>query len=782
MIRPPGLVAATLLLCGLPSSAAAAAEPGPTEPPPPASHANRLAKESSPYLLLHAGNPVDWYPWGEEALARARQEEKPIFLSVGYSTCYWCHVMEREVFSEPAIAELMNRWFVNIKVDREERPDLDDIYMTATQLLTRGGGWPNSVFLTPNLEPFYAGTYFPPEDAHGRPGFATVLRATHDAWMNQRPAVEAQAGQLATAMRQILAARAAPAATVPDAGAARAAVSQLTAAYDPAWGGFGPAPKFPGPGRLFLLWEAGERGSDEHNMVLETLRRMGRGGIYDQVAGGFHRYSTDERWLVPHFEKMLYDNAHLAELLAVAWREARDPELERLARRTLDFVLREMTLPEGAFKSAIDAQTDSDEGAYYVWAKEELRSVLGEQGFALLAPIYGFAGAANFEGQRYVLHLTAPLAEHAQRLGVSPDGLARQVEPYLDRLRQARERRQRPLVDDKVLTDWNGMMIAALARAGQILPEPRYVEAARRAAAFLLRHLDPEAGPLLHAWRGGQAKLPAFLDDYAFFIRGLLALDQATGEKRWLAEAVRLADELHERLAAPAGGYYLTAPLPGLLFQPLSVAGGAIPSGNSVAVHDLLTLAQRTGEPRFRERAERSLKAFGRELEEHPIAAPMLAAAVLRFRAANESAQPGRAAPNGVATATMATEDLRDLSREVVEARAVVSGAGSWRPLAVRLRLKPGWHINANPASEDFLIPTEVKGAVRSVAYPPGEASRFAFSPTPLAVYAGAVVLRGEVAANARSVLLTYQACDERRCLPPVTKTLELEKEGKPSG
>ncbi|HSL81465.1 MAG TPA: thioredoxin domain-containing protein, partial [Thermoanaerobaculia bacterium] len=606
-------------------------------PAPPST--NRLAGESSPYLLLHADNPVDWYPWGEEALARARAEEKPIFLSVGYSSCYWCHVMEREAFSDPEIAELMNRWFVNVKVDREERPDLDEVYMMATQLLTRRGGWPNSVFLTPDLEPFYAGTYFPPEERRGLPGFPSVLRSVHDAWTNRRPEAEATARRLAEAMERVLAARREPAAAVPPPSLAEASVAAVVASYDPDHGGFGRAPKFPSPGKLLLLWQAGEPGGDEHRMVAETLRKMGRGGLYDHVGGGFHRHSIDARWLVPHFEKMLYDNAFLAELLALAWKETGDPELARLARGTLDFLLREMAVPGGGFASAIDAQTDGEEGAYYVWTGDELREVLGEEGWKLLAPVYGFAGEPTFEGGRHVLHLTAPLADHARRLEVSRDDLLERLGPYLARLLEARGERERPLLDDKVLADWNGLAIAALARAGALLEEPRYVEAAERAASFVLAELGPgpdaeaasEGAFLRHAWRGGEARIDAFLDDYAFLVRGLLALHEATGEARWLSEAVRLADELHARLAAPSGGYYLAAPRSGLLFQPLTVLGGALPSGNAVAVHDLLTLAEVTGEPRFLERAERSLRAFAADLERHPEATPMLAAAVLRF-------------------------------------------------------------------------------------------------------------------------------------------------------
>jgi hypothetical protein len=748
-------------------------------------HTNRLAEESSPYLLLHAHNPVDWYPWGEEALEKAREEGKPIFLSVGYSTCYWCHVMEREVFSNPAIAELMNRWFVSIKVDREERPDLDEIYMTATQLLTQGGGWPNSVFLTPALEPFYAGTYFPPEDRYGRPGFPKVLQGIHQAWTERRSEVEASAERLAEAMGQVLAARAEPASAVPSSKLAEEAVRRVRQSYDPTWGGFGRAPKFPTPGKLLLLWEAGEPGGEavslERGMVLDTLRKMGRGGIYDQVGGGFHRYSTDERWLVPHFEKMLYDNAHLAEILAFGWRESRDPELARLTRGTLDFVLREMTLPEGGFKSAIDAETDGEEGAYYVWTEAELRSVLGEEGFRLLAPLYGFSGEPNFEDDHYVLHLAVPLEEHAERLGLSRQGLADRLEPYLRLLLEARSRRERPLVDDKVLTDWNGMMIAGFARAGSILEEPRYVETAKRAAAFVLAELDPADGTLLHAWRNGEARIDAFLDDYAYFLRGLLALHEVSGEERWLKEAIRLADELDARLAAPGGGYYLAAPRPGLLFQPISVTGGAIPAGNAVAIHDLLTLAEKTGEPRFLERAERALRGFSTQLERFPEAVPMLAAAVVRYpRVAQRAGSGDRPAQVAATTAgpepegASPPEALDALARRVVEARASASGTGAWRPLEVHLSLADGWHVNANPASEEFLIPTEVAGEVRAVRYPAGESFHFPFAETPLRVYQGEVTIRGEAAAGAEEVRLTYQACDDRRCLPPVTESLPL--------
>jgi len=601
------LGAVAILSCG--------AHTKPAEP-----RANRLIHESSPYLLLHAHNPVDWYPWGEEAFAKARKEKKPIFLSIGYSTCYWCHVMEREVFSNPAIADLMNRWFVSIKVDREERPEIDEIYMTATQLLRDGdGGWPNSLFLDPDLQPFFAGTYFPPQDREGQPGFSTVLRQIHTAWEERRPEVESVAARLAAALQQNLAQRNAPAAEPPAVSVAREAVSDLASRYDEQNGGFGGAPKFPSPGDLWLLWGAGD--AKGRRMVLGTLDAMGRGAIYDQLDGGFHRYTLDPAWRVPHFEKMLYDNALLAEALAVAWKATGDPDLERLARGTLDFVLERMTLPQGAFKSAIDAETDGEEGAYYTWTDAELRKVLGPEGFAALAPLCGWNAPPNLPGGRRTLYLTQPLGNRTPGL-----------RPWLDKLRAARRTRKLPRIDDKVLTDWNGMTIAALAHAGALLGDARYGKAAERAAGFVLHQLQGKDGILLHTWRQGEAKIPAFLDDYAWLIRGLLALHEANGNLRWLAEAERLADEMERRLRDPRGGYLLSDAKSDLRFQPKRVADGAVPSGNAVAVLDLLTLAERTGKAAYRERAEQALRAFAPEMAQAPSAMPTLALAVIRFR------------------------------------------------------------------------------------------------------------------------------------------------------
>ena len=636
---------------------------------------NRLAGESSPYLLLHAHNPVDWYPWGPEAIEAARRADKPIFLSIGYFSCYWCHVMEREVFSDPKIAALMNRWFVNVKVDREERPDLDEVYLTATQLLTGEGGWPNSVFLTPELEPFFAGSTFPPADTAGRTGFPTVLRHIHHAWTERRPEVEKLAGQVAARMKSALAARRQPTDEVPPLAAARRAAEDLEGRFDPGRGGFGDPPKFPVPGSLALL-EAAARGGDPAagRDLLATLEAMGRGAIYDQLGGGFHRYALDARWRHPHFEKMLYDNGLLLGVLAEAYERTGEPELARLGRGTADFLLRVMALPGGGFASAVDAESDGVEGAFYTWTTAELKKVLGEKGFALLEPIYGFddplalpaapgseESADGADGRR-TLFLTAPLAEQARRLGISREKLLARLAPSLDALRAAREARPFPAVDDKVLADWNGMVIGGLARAGHAFGEPRYLEAARRAASFVLGSLRSGSesgpgsgkGPLLHSWRGGTAKIPAFLDDYAFLIDGLLALHDATGEAPWLASARRLADELEERLRDPVGGYFLAAPRPHLLFQPKSAVDGSLPSGNAMAVLDLIALARETGEAVYRRRAEAALRAFGRDLVAYPAAVPTLARARLAWeeeakagRGAGEAPADGKPAPGG---------------------------------------------------------------------------------------------------------------------------------------
>jgi uncharacterized protein YyaL (SSP411 family) len=666
---------------------------------------NRLTRESSPYLLLHAHNPVDWYPWGEEAFARARAEDKPIFLSVGYSTCYWCHVMERESFSDPDIARVLNEGFVPVKVDREERPDVDEIYMAATQLITRSGGWPNSVFLTPDLKPFFAGTYFPPRDAMGRPGFPRLLVSLREAWALRRAEVLQQADAVAEAMSEHLGPReAAPGAAVPEPSVAGRAQQALASRFDPAWGGFGRAPKFPSPSNLAFLLDRAASDDEAREMLVVTLDRMARGGLQDHLAGGFHRYSTDGEWLVPHFEKMLYDNAALAPLYAEADALAPEARFAETARRTLDFVLGQLAHPEGGLLSAIDAETDGHEGAYYTWTADELRSALGED-HGVLSRVWGADGPPTFERDRYVLHLPKPLAEAAAELGLGPEALAERLERGRKRLLEARGRRKPPLVDDKVLADWNGLAIAGLARTGEVLGARRYVDAAVRAGEFVLGRLRGAEG-LQHAWRAGKASVPAFLDDYAFLGAGLLRLFAATGDARWRDEAVRLADEQERRLGDAAGGWFTAAEDPRLLFRAKTGHDGATASGTGVAVLNLLELARLTGEARFQERAERALAFFAEGIEGMPLGHLTLVRAVsARAQAPLASSRSAAAAvarssdepssPSGPAAAAVpvrpagpraepagALAALEDEAREAVEVEGRL-GRGpdeDWKP------------------------------------------------------------------------------------------------------
>jgi uncharacterized protein YyaL (SSP411 family) len=740
---------------------------------------------------------VDWYPWGDEALSRARSEGKPIFLSVGYSTCYWCHVMERECFSDPEIAAQMNEGFVCIKVDREERPDLDEIYMAATQLLTRSGGWPNSVFLTPELKPFFAGTYFPPRDMHGRPGFPRVLHSLREAWALRRPEVNAQAEAIAEAMREHLASGGTGAAGPLDEGAILDTERGLRTRFDPAHGGFSRAPKFPSPSNLAFLLERTEDGSEEaRDMLLTTLDHMARGGLFDHLAGGFHRYSVDARWLVPHFEKMLYDNAALAPLYAAADALAPEAGLARVARATLAFVEAEMTGAHGGFLSAIDAETDGHEGAYYTFTREELRSALSAEDDAFLAPIYGFDGSPNFERDRYVLHLPRPLGEVARERGLTEEALLSRMEGGRRALLALRARRERPLVDDKVLADWNGLMIAGFAETARRLGELSLLEPARRAANFVLASLrDPVTGTLQHAWREGQPRVAAFLDDYAYLVAGLLALHQASGEARWLDEAKALQSEQERRLGDPAGGYFGAAEAADLLFRSKPAFDGATASGNGYAALNLLELHRLTGEASYGERADATLAAFGADVSRMPLAhvtlvraarrrgaAPAVAAAARPTR--DGTAGPPFPRPSALRSPSSPAEELEDEAREVVEvAGRLEPGHEPVRGFSVELKVRNGFHVYANPvdggSGADRLAPTSltsVLGRAVEIRYPPGEPD--GGSAAGPRVYRGRVRIEGRVEmpkTGAPSLELSYQVCDETRCLPAITRLVRLE-------
>jgi len=587
---------------------------------------NRLAAETSPYLLQHAQNPVDWYPWGAEAIKRAKSEGKPIFLSIGYSACHWCHVMEHESFESEAIAGLMNQHFVCVKVDREERPDLDQIYMNAVQLMTGRGGWPMSVFLTPELKPFYGGTYWPPTARGGMPGFDQVLTAVADAWQNRREQAVEQADSLTEHLATVAAGpegRGELQLTL-----VHRATAAIMRSFDHAHGGFGTAPKFPHPMDLRLLCHAWYRNRDDETLrvVTHTLDKMAGGGIYDQLGGGFHRYSTDERWLVPHFEKMLYDNALLVPCYLDALLITGNAEYGRVARETCDYVLREMTDPAGGFYSTQDADSEGVEGKFFVWRPEEIEAVLGAEKAKTFCYVYDVTPEGNFEHGTNILNRGKSWSQSATVLLRDEGELRRELEESREKLLAVREARVHPGLDDKVLVAWNGLMIDALALAAGVLDEPRYLEAAQRAARFILERMRRDDGRLLHTWRQGEARLDAYLDDYACLANGLVSLYEADFDPRWIDEAVRLADQMLTLFAdSERGGFFFTASdHETLITRQKDLYDNAVPSGNSMAALVLLRLGKLTGKGEYLEAAEGTLRAGAELAQRSPQAAGQL--------------------------------------------------------------------------------------------------------------------------------------------------------------
>ncbi len=612
---------------------------------------NHLINEKSPYLLQHAYNPVDWRPWGEGAFEKARKENKPILLSIGYSTCHWCHVMERESFSDAAVAAAMNRDFVCIKLDREERPDVDRIYMTAVQAMTGGGGWPLNVFLTPELKPFYGGTYFPPEPRWGQPAWTQLLGRIAELWRGNRAELAKDAAKLS----ELLQKAAAPPSGGSDfdgAGLDRA-FEAFHGAFDPAHAGFGGAPKFPMPVNLSFLLRYHARSGEKRalEMVLATLREMAKGGVYDQVGGGFHRYATDREWRVPHFEKMLYDNSQLATVLLEAHQASGDPGLARTARETLDYVLRDMQHREGGFFSAEDADslppervvtgTDSigheekSEGAFYLWTEAEIKTLLGPDA-EIFSYHYGVRPAGNapedphgeFTGKN-ILYLRRTITETAVQFGAVASDIERSLSRSRARLLDIRAKRPRPGLDDKILTSWNGLMITAMARGAQVLDEPRYRQAAQKAAAFLRGNVyDSPSRRLFHRWREGERKVSGMADDYAFLIQGLIDLYETDFDGSWLDWAVELAETLETRFRGPGGGYFMTAEGHdrNLLTRTMEDSDNVEPSASSVAVLNLLRLALHTGRDEWRRSAEETLRLFGPRFKDRALSLPQMLA------------------------------------------------------------------------------------------------------------------------------------------------------------
>jgi uncharacterized protein len=605
-------------------------------------HTNRLSKESSPYLLQHAHNPVDWYPWGDEAFAKAKKEGKLVFLSIGYSSCHWCHVMERESFENEAVAKLLNDWFVCIKVDREERPDIDTVYLTALSVLGRSGGWPMTMFLTPDAKPIFGGTYWPPDDQEvdGKTakGLKSILKTAHDLWKEDPKPLMEQADAVAKGTRAALSNAARGAALVElNRDLVTGAVDALKEEFDPVHGGFGNprkkfrGPKFPIPPNLELVQTEARRTKSEELIKIRdlTLDQMALGGIYDHLGGGFHRYSTERTWTVPHFEKMLYDNAQLVEVYSRAWQATKKPLYRQVVAETLAFVGRELTSPDGAYYSALDADSDDTEGRYYVWTTREIDAVLTDKTDAdLVKKVYGLDGAPNFEEKYYIpLLKNVPDAETEKRLAAPRR-----------RLFEARAKRVRPFLDTKVLTGWNGQMIAGYAVAGQLLDEPKYTAAAAKAADFILAKLRTKDGRLLRTYGappGGraEAKLNAYLDDYAYLVHGLLCLHDATKEKKWLDAARALTDVMVKyHLDDKNGGFFFTSSDHEKLFaRGKDQYDGAQPSGNSVAAHNLVRMWQKTGEERYRGLAEKTFKAFAGSMKENPSGLTTMAEALALY-------------------------------------------------------------------------------------------------------------------------------------------------------
>jgi len=594
---------------------------------------NKLITEKSPYLLQHAENPVDWYPWGEEAFEKAKMEDKPIFLSVGYSTCHWCHVMAHESFEDPTVAKHMNDVFVSIKVDREERPDIDKIYMTVCQLMTGSGGWPLTIIMTPDKKPFFAGTYFPKESRFGRIGLIDLINRVNNLWKNERKDLLASSEKITFALQDI---------NIESPGRSleekviENAYSRLSMRFDEKKGGFGSSPKFPSPHNLLFLLRYWKRTDDKNalDMVESTIAAMRRGGIYDQIGFGFHRYSTDVNWLVPHFEKMLYDQALLAISYLETYQATGNIEYGDTAKEIFTYVLRDMISPEGGFYSAEDADSEGEEGKFYVWTKKEIENILGKEDAELIASIYNVETNGNYldeatkeKTDKNILHLKVDLSKLANP---QDEGFHNSIESMRQKLIDSREARIRPHRDDKILTDWNGLMIAALAKGGFVLNEKKYIEAAKKAVTFILKDLRRSNGRLLHRYRDGTAEIDAYADDYSFLIWGLINLYEATFDTFYLKTAIDLTeDQINHFWDSFIGGFFFTAEDgEKLLARQKEIYDGAIPSGNSVAMLNLLKLAQLTGNQDFENKADHISRVFAENVRKSPVAHTFLLTAV----------------------------------------------------------------------------------------------------------------------------------------------------------
>jgi hypothetical protein len=748
---------------------------------------NKLAKSSSPYLLQHAYNPVEWYPWGTEAFEKAKKEKKLIFLSIGYSACHWCHVMERESFSNAEIAKIMNGNFVCIKVDREERPDIDEVYMTALQVSGEGGGWPLSMFLTPEGKPIFGATYFPPDDktvdGETVPGFKTILKKVIE-FDKDRADLEKQADRIAARTVEALEANSRIPAIVP---LNRELVAGALDAFDidPEYGGTGVkarmfrGTKFPRPPVWgFLLKQSQKPGQDDlKKKVGLTLAKMLEGGIYDQLGGGFHRYSTERTWTVPHFEKMLYDNAQLVELYSEAFAADPRPEYRRAVAETLTFIKREMTSPEGAFYSAIDADSNEKEGEFYVWTTDELKKVLGNaEDFGLVKVVYG-VDEPNFEDKHHILRLPKSLAEIAKEQKLTEAELLARLEPLKKKLFDARAKRERPFLDTKVIAAWNGQMIAGYAKAGLVFKNKEYLTTAATAADFLLTKMTDKDGRLLRIYAAAPGEKPvatgtAFLDDYAYVIHGLLTLHDATGEKKWLDAAKKLTDHAVKWHAdGQGGGFFFTASDAEKLFARAKDSyDGVQPSGNSQMARNLLRLSVATKDEAYRDRGIRTVKTFAMPLKTSPTSMPTLLRALdeLLDMAGTEEKPPAKADP--------APKKPKE-SADTVTAKLTLQDAKDGKQaFALTLNVTDPWHLYANPPGLDSLAESQTEVSVfvggkkvdAKIEYPKGSEYKDATGDK-YQVYVGTVTIKGSFAAaeGAVEVRVKVNACKDGKCLPP---------------
>lgn len=779
---------------------------------------NRLAKETSPYLLLHAHNPVDWFPWGPEAFEKARKENKLVFLSVGYSSCYWCHVMERLVFSNPEIAKYMNKHFVNIKVDREERPDVDDIYMTSLHVYLRlsgspgNGGWPLSMFLTPAGKPIAGGTYFPPEDTDHRLGFPSIMKQLSDLWTKQPKELKKNADTITEFVQRQMR----PGGMVlkrPEINRelVDTVITSVVQSHDSDYGGVdfqmerANAPKFPVPTKLALLQYAVEKHNNQAaaKVLYHTLDALAAGGIRDHIGGGFHRYSTDRKWLVPHFEKMLYDNAQLADVFTSAYRVTNKIEYKEVAEELFGYILAEMTDETGGFHSALDAETDEIEGKYYVWSKAEVEKTLGADA-GLFSRTYGLDIESTFE-HGYVIHLPKPIEGVALDEKIPPTELRAKLAYLRAVMLKLRQKREMPLKDDKVLTSWNGLMIRAFANAGIVFNSQRYLDAAEKAAMFLITKGRDKEGKLLRTYRNGQAKLNAYLDDYAFLVEGLLTLYKATREEKWLNAARRLTDDQIKYYWDEKNGAFYFTPHhhEQLLARTMNAYDSVLPSGNSVAVRNLLRLASITGEAKYKEHAKSVIELFSPHVEQSPRGMTVMALAIGEFLDDEDyrsvldrkpqqltptigtpnTSTPNtpKPVPNGTAISAIPNLEDRVVAKPFLSTNKLPSGVKS--RIAISLTVSPGWHINQNPASDEFLIPTTVKiqskqgTTLTNLKFPKGKEYRVKGDDQVILVYEGKVTVFGDLEVPEKAagtveefeLIIRYQACNDNGCERPKT-------------